>query len=236
MYFVFKNRSSADFGLKIININDLSSSSRRFTKVTVPGRSGDLIIDDGSYENFILNIECDIDAQGNSIEEVSTEIKAWLQSDSSYHTLMLSDKNKYYEAAFISNLDIERQFKDFGGCLLVFDCKPFRKYLNDEKITITEPTKMFNYSSISSSPYMKIYGQGDVTIHISNQSLVLKGIEDFMEVDSEIMNCYKTINGVVENTNNKMYTGFPILKPGENDISWIGNITKIEINPRWVVL
>ena len=36
--------------------------------------------------------------------------------------------------------------------------------------------------------------------------------------------------------NNKMYSDFPILEEGENNISWSGNVTQIEIIPRWVVL
>ena len=37
--------------------------------------------------------------------------------------------------------------------------------------------------------------------------------------------------------NNKMLTGtFPKLAAGVNDISWTGDVSKIEIIPRWVKL
>jgi phage-related protein len=64
----------------------------------------------------------------------------------------------------------------------------------------------------------------------------LKNVENEIEVDSEIMNCYKSISGVVTNQNNKMYSEFPIIEEGLNNISWTGNVTRVEIIPRWVVI
>lgn len=52
-------------------------------------------------------------------------------------------------------------------------------------------------------------------------------------LDSENMNAYKgdTLQ------NNKMLVGaFPKLAAGDNNISWAGNVTKIEIVPRWCKL
>jgi phage-related protein len=33
-----------------------------------------------------------------------------------------------------------------------------------------------------------------------------------------------------------MYSDFPVLEEGKNDITWEGNVTQLEILPRWVVL
>ena len=87
-----------------------------------------------------------------------------------------------------------------------------------------------------SNPLIKVIGSGDVTININNQKLILKGLEDEIEVDCEIMNAYKKVNNDIVLLNNKMYSGFPVLEEGNNNISWVGNISQIEITPRWVVL
>ena len=87
-----------------------------------------------------------------------------------------------------------------------------------------------------SNPLIKVVGSGDVTVNINNQELILKGLEDEIEVDCEIMNAYKKINGDIVLLNNKMYSDFPVLEVGENQISFEGNVSKIEIIPRWVVL
>lgn len=33
--------------------------------------------------------------------------------------------------------------------------------------------------------------------------------------------------------NNKMSGEFPVLELGENNISWVGNVSKLEIQPNW---
>ena len=85
---------------------------------------------------------------------------------------------------------------------------------------------------MNSEPYMKIYGSGDIIISINNRPLKFKNVENYIEVDTELMNCFKGET----NQNNRMYSDFPILTTGENVFSWVGNVTKIEIEPRWVKL
>lgn len=236
MYFTYRGKSSDEFGIKIVRMNNLSSPQRSVEKYHIPGRNGALIIDNGYFENFLLQIECDIDSKRGDIELVASKIKEWLQSVLSYDELYLSNKDKYYEAIFVNKLDITEEFKNFGSCILIFDCKPLRKGINDNVLNITTPTILNNPTYLNSLPYVKIYGSGNVTLAINNRNLVIKNLEEFIEIDSEMMNCYKTIDGVIKNENNKMYSPFPFFEPGVNNISWTGNITKIEVLCRWVVL
>ena len=90
---------------------------------------------------------------------------------------------------------------------------------------------MYN-EGLASNPYIKVVGSGDITININNQKLVLKGVEGYIEVDTELYNCFKDN----ENQNNKMYSDFPIFEEGINNISWESNVSQLEILPRWVVL
>ena len=115
---------------------------------------------------------------------------------------------------------------------IIFLCNPLKKQTNsDNPIILTTNTTLYN-ENITSKPYIKVVGSGDITININNQKLILKGVEGYIEVDTELYNCFK---GNV-NQNNKMYSDFPILEEGKNDISWEGNVTQLEILPRWVVL
>ena len=50
------------------------------------------------------------------------------------------------------------------------------------------------------------------------------------------MECYKKVNGIVTYQNDKMYSDFPILQEGTNEISWVGNVTRLEITPNWLEL
>ena len=69
----------------------------------------------------------------------------------------------------------------------------------------------------------------DETLYVNNKSIYLKGITDKIIIDSEMKNAYN--NSV--SLNYKMSGDFPVLSLGENNISWIGNVTKLEIQPNW---
>lgn len=57
-----------------------------------------------------------------------------------------------------------------------------------------------------------------------------KDVNEYIEIDGEIMNAYK--GDLLQNS--KMVTElFPKLTAGANNISWAGNVTKVEIIPRW---
>jgi phage-related protein len=122
--------------------------------------------------------------------------------------------------------------ENFGECLIVFSCKPLKKEIfGDGKIILTQSGTLYN-EGLASNPYIKVVGSGDIAININNQKLILKGVEDYVEVDTELYNCFK---GNV-NQNNKMYSDFPVLEEGKNEISFTGNVSQLEILPRWVVL
>ena len=236
MYFIYDDKNSKDFNIKIKSINNLSSPQRSIEKISVLGRNGELIIDNGSFENFILTIECYLNCSSEDKNIISKEIKRWLQSDFSYKKLILSnDVEFYYEAYCDTKLDFEYVSSNFESFLISFSCKPYKKQVNEDIITITESTNIYN-NYMPSNPLIKVVGSGDVTVSINNQKLILKGLEDEIEVDCDLMNAYKKINGDIVLLNNKMYSDFPILESGENQISFEGNVSKIEITPRWAVL
>ena len=54
--FIYNGRDSRDFNIKIKEINNLSSPQRNIETFTVPGRSGEVVIDNGNFENFILTL------------------------------------------------------------------------------------------------------------------------------------------------------------------------------------
>lgn len=84
---------------------------------------------------------------------------------------------------------------------------------------------IYNNGTIEAKPILKLYGSGDITITINNNNVTIKNLDEYVIIDSEMMNCYKG----TELRNNKMIGDFPILKVGENKFSYIGNLTAFEI-------
>ena len=232
-YFVYDGISSTDFNIVITKTNQISGPERNIKIVEVDGRDGALLIDKGNYKSFELEIECSIDASNENIHYIARNIKKWLQSDFKFKKLIFSDDPEYYyEASCINKLDIEEVINLLGEFKLTFLCKPFKKQVNAEfPIVLTSSITLYN-KTMPSKPYIKVVGSGDITININSQKLILKGVEGYIEVDTELYNCFK---GNL-NQNNKMYSDFPVLEEGINNITWEGNVSRLEIIPRWVVL
>lgn len=237
MYFNYRGKSSRDFCLKIKEINNLSSPMRALEVHEVLGRNGELIIDQGNYTNFHLQIQCFVDGRPNrngkelSLAQLADELKLWLQTSFEYSPIQIEGEDFYYEGYCDNSLDIKELFVNFGEVLLTFNCKPYRKKDSD-KINVVFKDTIITNDYMDSEPYMKIHGNGDVTLTINDKTIKFNDIDRYIEVDSELMNCFK--DNV--NQNNKMIGEFPILKSGDNSVTWSGDITKIEIEPRWVRL
>lgn len=234
-----RDHTSDEFSIIILKTNILSSTEKSYEVFPIPGRNGSLTIDNGSYEDFTLMCECYINQEASqySIEELAIKIKRWLKRDVDYLPITVSTLSNYYLEGYCNNkLDIEEVVKNLGKFMLTFTCKPFKKKHSEKPIIVTsKETKIMNDGAEASEPYLKVIGSGDINLYIGNQTVVLKAIEGEIIIDSEEMNAYKVNNlNTVINQNDKMYSPFPVLNLGENNISWTGTVTSIEILPRIV--
>lgn len=125
-YFVFNGKKSSDFNVWASGLNIFTTPRRNVERVSVPGRNGDLLIDDGTFENAeMLFKNCFIP---NKFSENFTALSNYLSRQQGYKRLELSWlPNEYRMAAF--NGDIEASLKNWdgkGSFDLAFDCKPQR--------------------------------------------------------------------------------------------------------------
>jgi len=232
-WFNYKGVSSLDNGIIIKSKQTHNGAGRDVTYQSIPGRSGDLIIDNNRFLNVLVSYTVEIlENEAYSLPELTRKIKGWLLSDVGYFRLYDSYDSKYFRlAACTDELDISEDVYGIGNCTIAFNCKPF-KYAFDgqNNIKLTESGTITNPEQYPSRPYIKITGNGDITLSINNDSFVFSDVDEFIEIDSEIMNAFK---GAIPQ-NNKMRTPFfPSLEPGENNISWTGNVAGVEIIPRW---
>ena len=235
-FFMFKDHSSLEFGLLISEKGSYKGASRDISYTSVPGRSGDLSTDTGRYKN--VNIPYKLTLLNNTereFVELTHQIKGWLLAEQGYLRLWDSYDKKYFRlGSYSDEVDIEQELRDLGGLSLTFNCKPFKySFEGQQPVVFTAAGTLYNSEFFPSLPYIKITGSGTVTLTINNNAFVFKGIEEYIEIDSEIMNAYKG----TQPQNNKMSgVAFPTLLPGSNVISWVGNIKKLEIVPRWCCL
>ncbi|NFC29176.1 phage tail protein [Clostridium botulinum] len=218
--FIWKGIHSNEKGLKIISLPNITAPEKREEKIIIPGRDGYLTQSDGSYEGEVKPVEFDIK------HDNFDEIKTWLNG--SGEVIFSNEPDRYYKARIINKLDLARVLEKFHSGIIQFDCQPFG-YLQEESLQIITPTTIYNQTNKDSEPYIRVYGSGTITLNINDKVIKFTNVENYIEIDSELMECYKNNTPL----NNHMYGEFPIFQVGENKISWTGNISKIEITPRW---
>lgn len=238
-FFEFDGLNSNEFGLQIKNWNYLDAPERSFEEIEVPGRNGSLIIDDGNYKNRVIDITCLVDLRGKDKNIVGNKMNEWLLMDKQYKKLRISDDmDNYFEAICINKLSFSEILGDFFEIIISFSAKPFKKSSRNEMIEIkkNEVATIYNDSKVEAEPLIKVYTSikgtvCSITINNYNYSFKNHPEKEFV-IDSEMMHVYREINGLIENYN-QYYTSdeFPILKHGENTISLVGNIDRIEIYP-----
>lgn len=121
MYFTFNEVSSETYGLKVKQSNHLSRPAKKVESISIPGRTGNLIIDDGSKENLSIELICTLDCrQYSNIAFVARQISDWLQNPIGYQTLVMGD-GMTFKAVCTNQIDISEVIDNFGEVSIRFD-------------------------------------------------------------------------------------------------------------------
>ena len=240
--FTYNGRSSAEFGLHIQSKNVFSAPEYDAEFISVPGRGGDIINPNRRFANIKVTYTVFLARKNTAaLAAALRNIKGWLYSEPDrYHELTDSYDAEYFRYGVISgSLDIEEQLNKVGSFTVTFNCKPY-KYsyagqqtvaADDSTLTVTNPT------AFESRPYIKLYGSDAVTLNVtsgdSTKSWTISAIDEYIEIDSELMNCYK---GTVLKNDTVTGDGFPTLQSGASTIACVGDVTRIEFIPRWCCL
>lgn len=158
------------------------------------------------------------------------EIKSWLIGSGKGDLIFSFQQEKKYTAQVVNTIDFSQVFKYFSKFIIVFDCEPFKYAASNDTVTLTTAGKINNPGTIYSEPIIKLYGSGNITLKIGTQKIEMKGITDHIIIDSVLQNCYSATG---ENLNNKVLGELAKFDVGQNDVSWTGSVTKLEITPNW---
>lgn len=230
--FTYKGISSADMGIIITRSPNITSAERDEELISVPGKSGDVIIDNGRFGNVNVSYEVNLLSDEIPLDLMARKIKAWLQGKAGYFKLTDTyDPNYYRMAAYSGSIDIEDKVRKIGITTLNFNCKPLKYRIDGENnIEITKKATLYNPEEWESFPYLKIMGDGAVTLYINNNSFYISAIDEYVELDSELQSAYK--GNILQNSKIN-FANFPAFSVGANNISWVGNVSKIIIKARW---
>lgn len=234
-FFMYRGHSSLEYGLFITKKNVYKGAQRDLKFVSVPGRNGDLIIDNGRYKNITVTYKLALLNNTKwSFSELAHLIKSWLFPEQGYSRLWDSYNSGYFRQALYSDeLDIEEEIKDLGAVTISFNCKPFMYSFDGQNVVdMTACDTLYNAEAFPALPYIKITGSGAVKLNINENELLIGDLNEFIELDFETLNAYKGS----EPKNNTVFGSLMSsvrLMPGFNTVSCSGNVSKLEIIPRW---
>ena len=120
--FTFNGTSSTSKNLKCKDISHLSFAVKSYESIKIPGRTGNLIIDDGSYENKSVEVVAYLDLRGKTAAQKKTainDIKTWLIGPKGYKALKFDDTIQYQ--AICKAVDISEAFNDYLEISISFE-------------------------------------------------------------------------------------------------------------------
>lgn len=235
-FFEYGGQRSDSFDLHISATNTEASPEQDISFISIPGRDGELTQDNKRLSSFNKPIYVTIQSDIN-IEEAAHNINQWLKTDVRYKELNKSwDPDYTYKAIIYDYFDIQDILPKFGRVPLPFRWHPL-KYRNTglEEVIISNGDKLTNPELRKSKPIIHIEGTGDITLQLNgNDWCLLRSVDQEIIIDSEMETALKGNRA----QNNKLLDAeqtdlFPLLLPGENVITWTGNVQSIKIIPRW---
>lgn len=232
---VFNGISSQDLHIQVQTEPSYDFPEKDYEVTHVPGRNGDIVIDQGSWQNVSRKYNLAMDAGKISYTEVASKLVQWLHSASGYARLEDSYEPDFYRMAMYKDSgSISNIFNKAGQIDVEFTCKPQRYFKSGEAADIFVASSEYrNPTDFPAKPLVKIHGSGSGVVGIGTYTVTINDIIDGMIVDSEQQDTYKD----QMNCNSKVsITEYPKLVSGNNSISISGGVTSIEIIPRWWTL
>lgn len=227
---IFNNICSEELGIIVVEGPPEVLAQEEYEEIIIEGRNGTLIENKGTFPNveksFILTtIDLDQD-----IDLMIEKIKMWLFNIKD-NKLLYAIPNRYnIVKKVVIEEDIKTTFEEYGDFKIKFLCEPFYYNLLEKDITITEKgTKFYNKGDFNSNPKIVIYGTGDLQLTINDTTVQINNVDERVLLDSKLFLCLDKDNN---NKSIDMIGNFPTLDIGENTITWVGNITKLDISPR----
>lgn len=227
-YLTIDGRSTEDFNTWISGGGTFDSPERDVELVSVPGRNGDLAIDNGRFNNIEVEYECFI---SKDLEYNIHALRSYLGSLTGYKVLEDTYHPEVYRLAlFTSGVKVKPTTRNLAGeFTLTFNCKP-QRFLKSGKrvIMFTTGGAIRNPTLYDALPLIRAYGTGTLTV--GGTTVTITSANEYTDIDCELQEAFKGSTNC--NGNITLNDGeFPKLVPGNNNVSM--TVSRLDIIPRW---
>lgn len=231
--FTYKGVRSKDVHLRVLNDVSFTSPTRDVTRMQIPGRDGDLIIDNGRYSSVVRSIPCRLEApSGANVEQLMSRINHWLIDDGRFHPFKWENDPEFmYLARVEGDVVSRRMLSRYANTVIDFRMHPI-KYLESSLAPRQIPSgwNVVNPFGLEAKPTLRIVGSGNILVTINGRELSLRNIEGGCLVDSETQTI-TSLDGE-EMLFSQMLSPFPVLEPGDNQVTIFGSEVQLLMTPR----
>lgn len=233
-FIIFNNKSLRDFGVYISGLNTYNAPSRDAESVSVPGRNGNVTLDNGRYNNISVTYPAFIcnnyDARVEGLRNFLLSQSGYKRLEDTYHP------DEYRLARWAGEFTTDTLDALIAGKFdMTFDCYPQRFLKEGEKqIEFSANGSINNPYLQTALPLIRAYGTGSFSIN--GIAISISSALTYTDIDCDLQECYKDSlasnrNAYVTLTNGE----FPKLSSGANSVVLSG-ISKVIITPRFWIL
>lgn len=228
-YLTYNGKSSRDFDVCISGNGVYNTPARDVEAIAIPGRNGDLHIENERFENVSITYPAYIT---KNFAENFDAFKAYLLSQRGYKRLMDSYAPDFYRLASYSNAIAPEMtpLNRWGKFDVTFDCDPRRFLVSGDKVVAFSANgSIKNPTLYNALPFIRAYGTG--YFEISGVRVTITSASTYTDIDCELQEAYKgstNCNGNITLNNGE----FPKLIPGVNQVT-ISGLSRIELSSRW---
>lgn len=226
----FDNVSTATYGVYLIGNGVYNAPEREFERISIPGRNGDLLIDNGRYSNLELEYDAiiyeDFNANLSNLKNTYMAKTGYCRLEDTFNP------DEFRLAKYSGAFEMENvRPGDVGHFILRFDCKPQRFLKSGEtETTYTSSGSITNPTRMNALPLVRVYGTGQ--LGIGGDTININTNSSYTDIDCDLQDAFRgstNCNGNIVLSSGKFFS----LKPGTNYISLGSGITKVIITPRW---
>lgn len=239
--FTFDGENSLESGVYITGEAVFNAPERVVEMVSVPGRDGDIAIDEGRFENIPVTYPagCFADNMADFAEKIAN-FRNILAARFTYKRLTDTyHPEEFRKGVYRSGLEVDAVQQNRAGEFdIEFDCMPQRWLVSGETAqtfaatgTITNPTLF------GAKPLLKVTGAGNLTVGERTMTLIARSSSSsVLWIDCDSQEAWEVVSGANVSRNDYVQNAgelFPVLNGGENDVILGSGITRVEIVPRW---
>jgi len=230
---IYNGISTDELGIRVETPPDYEVPSRNYEVISVPGRSGDLYIDNGRYDNVERSYTISLGVERGDFASLAPVITNWLNTGYGYRRLEDSYlPDVYMLATVVNNEPIINVLQQAGKATITFNRRPER-FLKSGDIGAEcfNGTILNNPTQFESKPHITFYGSGEGSVSINGYGITIKELSNGLVMDCDSEEVYLgTIN---KSSIMELQNGIPKLSSGVNEITYSGGVTKVVIKPRW---